>query len=232
MRKRWPTRPSATAVPAARSCRRWRATPRQKTVHWQTLDCIAEPERIAALAVQAAAQGARVLVVRNTGARRHRHLAGRGGAGRSAGDRLPVQSGRRQHPDHSRFSRQDRPLLDAQVQEQMGKRRSPRPGGAGLVVVGTQTLGAKLDIDANLLITDLCPMDVLLQRLGRLHRHDRDSAQRLRASPRLGAHAHWPRPDSFVATPKPRFGARRLKNQPMGGVYIDLRCPRSHPPPD
>ena len=35
-----------------------------------------------------------------------------------------------------------------------------RPAG-GLVVVGTQTLEQSLDIDADLLITDLCPADVL-----------------------------------------------------------------------
>jgi CRISPR-associated endonuclease/helicase Cas3 len=70
---------------------------------------------------------------------------------------------------HGRFAPADRRLLDSAVEEEFGKKRSAQ----GRVLVGTQTLEQSLDIDADLLITDLCPIDVLLQRIGRLHRHDR-----------------------------------------------------------
>ena len=70
-------------------------------------------------------------------------------------------------------------MLDEAVEARLGKER-PR---GGLVVVGTQTLEQSLDIDADLLITDLCPMDVLLQRIGRLHRHTREDRPSSYASP-------------------------------------------------
>lgn len=72
-------------------------------------------------------------------------------------------------PHHGRFARADRELLDAEVTRRLGKHS---PAGA-MLLIGTQTLEQSLDIDADWLITDLCPMDVLLQRIGRLHRHDR-----------------------------------------------------------
>lgn len=70
---------------------------------------------------------------------------------------------------HSRFAAEDRRLLDRAIESTFGKDST----GRGLVAVGTQTLEQSLDIDADLLISDLCPMDVLLQRIGRLHRHQR-----------------------------------------------------------
>jgi CRISPR/Cas system-associated endonuclease/helicase Cas3 len=68
---------------------------------------------------------------------------------------------------HSRYADDDRQYLDRQVLAVLG------PGGqrTGTVVVSTQTCERSLDIDADLLVTDAVPADVLLQRLGRLHRH-------------------------------------------------------------
>jgi len=83
-------------------------------------------------------------------------------------------------PHHGRFAREDRELLDAAVTAQLGK---ASPEGAKLLI-GTQTLEQSLDIDADWLITDLAPMDVLIQRLGRLHRHRRDSRPSVHERPR------------------------------------------------
>ncbi|WP_294355033.1 hypothetical protein [uncultured Sphingomonas sp.] len=70
---------------------------------------------------------------------------------------------------HGRFARDDRQRLDEAVEQAFGKRRHAR----GQVLVGMQTLEKSLDIDADFLVTDLAPIDVLLQRIGRLHRHRR-----------------------------------------------------------
>jgi CRISPR-associated endonuclease/helicase Cas3 len=69
----------------------------------------------------------------------------------------------------ARFAAEDRKRLDEAVEDHFGKHAAPGPS----LVVATQTLEQSLDVDADLLITDLAPIDVLLQRIGRLHRHDR-----------------------------------------------------------
>lgn len=72
---------------------------------------------------------------------------------------------------HAQFVISDRIEKEEKLKKAVGK-SSNFTERKGIVVVGTQVLEQSLDIDFDLLITDLCPMDLLLQRIGRLHRHD------------------------------------------------------------
>lgn len=145
---------------------------RERRIHLDVAPTIADDESLAAPLVGALRAGARVLVVCNTVARANALFRRMESVLKdSARDLLPALFGIEgvHCPHHGRFCREDRELLDATVTAQMGKRS---PAGARLVI-GTQTLEQSLDIDADWLVSDLAPMDVLVQRLGRLHRHDR-----------------------------------------------------------
>lgn len=194
---------------------------RSKRVHWQVKDCIESPEVIAALAIEAAKQGAKVLVIRNT-------------VPTALATFRAIESMAQQHGlqealfnlngiatvHHSRYSREDRPMLDKAVEQQIGKARV-KPLHA-CIVVGTQTLEQSLDIDADLLITDLCPMDVLLQRVGRLHRHDRAPEKRPENYRQAQAVVLVPAGHSLEGClKKSRNGLGRFHNG--GGIYMDLR---------
>ena len=189
---------------------------REKQVSWQREDAIDDPHRIATLALVAAARGARVLVIRNTVPAAVATLAALEAAAPNAnwlfrlGDVVTLH--------HSRFSREDRPALDEAVESQLGKGRPRGP----LIVVGTQTLEQSLDLDADFLITDLCPMDVLLQRIGRLHRHARLAEARPAAFQEARVGVLTPAGgDLSPCFARPRHGLGRFRDG--GGVYADLR---------
>ena len=74
---------------------------------------------------------------------------------------------------HAQFIMPDRSRKETELLEKAGK-NSNVDIRKGLTVIGTQVLEQSLDIDFDLLITDICPMDLLLQRIGRTHRHERN----------------------------------------------------------
>jgi CRISPR-associated endonuclease/helicase Cas3 len=71
---------------------------------------------------------------------------------------------------HSRFPFWQREKLETEWMERFGKSGTTR---CGSILISTQIVEQSVDLDADLLITELAPTDMLLQRLGRLWRHDR-----------------------------------------------------------
>jgi len=118
-------------------------------------------------------------------------------------------------PHHSRFAPEDRKKLDQEIEHYFGKNSESR----SVIAVATQTVEQSLDIDADLLITDLCPIDVLLQRIGRLHRHDRERPTGFETA------------QCIVLTPEERALSDTIDNNGQGSkgkhglgtVYQDLR---------
>lgn len=137
-----------------------------KTVRIEPVPAIGDAEAVATAALAAAERGAKVLVIRNTVRDAvATALALEALAGAAHPVLFRVAGVATLH--HGRFAPSDRGLLDAAVEADFGKASA----AVARIVIGTQTLEVSLDLDADLLITDLCPVDVLLQRIGRLHRH-------------------------------------------------------------
>jgi len=74
---------------------------------------------------------------------------------------------------HSGFMLCDRVKKEDNLLAKLGKDATDRSGT--YIIVGTQIFEQSLDIDFDVLFTELCPMDLLLQRIGRLHRHERNN---------------------------------------------------------
>ncbi len=126
------------------------------------------PAAVAALALECARHGARALVLRNTvaDAVATQLQLERLATATDAALLFRVADVPTLHT--ARFAREDRGLLDEAIEGRLGKHA---PAHGGVVAVATQTVQQSLDLDADILFTDLAPMDVLLQRIGRVHRH-------------------------------------------------------------
>jgi CRISPR-associated endonuclease/helicase Cas3 len=160
-------------------CEKVPASGRRTPVELELLD--EDLDALSSLLEQRLAGGGCALVVRNTVTR-----------AQETADHLTAQFGGGVRVVHARFIGHDRVRNDDWLRTTFGpppdegqdqQRRRPDR----FIVVGTQVVEQSLDIDFDLLVTDLAPIDLLLQRIGRLHRHQRgiDQAnrpERLRAA--------------------------------------------------
>ena len=94
---------------------------------------------------------------------------------------------------HARFALADRLNIERRIVRTFGKRSTDEERTDeernGKVLIATQVVEQSLDLDFDVLVTDLAPIDLLIQRAGRLWRHD----HRRREGP----------PELLVVTPEP-----------------------------
>ena len=195
---------------------------RSKAVRMEDRTAADHPADVAGEALKAARDGARVLVIRNTVSDCIRtQLALEEVAG--ADEPVLFRAEDVIAPHHSRYTGSDRKKLDRCLEADFGK-GSDREG---VVVVATQSVEQSLDIDADLMLTDLCPADVLLQRLGRLHRHRNERPPGSRPD-------GYRRPWAVVLVPDERdlgphisgsgkYEGKAFGPHGLGTVYEDLR---------
>ncbi|MFF9690480.1 CRISPR-associated helicase Cas3' [Streptomyces sp. NPDC014623] len=86
---------------------------------------------------------------------------------------------------HSCFIDVDRAAKDASLLDRFGPPEKAEGRPVKHVVVASQVAEQSLDVDFDLLVTDLCPADLLLQRMGRLHRHLRGGETQTKRPERL-----------------------------------------------
>ena len=71
---------------------------------------------------------------------------------------------------HARFALGDRLRIEGQVTKKFGKASTPQDRAG--VLISTQVVEQSLDLDFDVMVSDLAPIDLLIQRAGRLWRHN------------------------------------------------------------
>jgi CRISPR-associated endonuclease/helicase Cas3 len=78
---------------------------------------------------------------------------------------------------HARFPLEERQRRESTIDAFVGP-KTARTLEQPMIIVGTQVLEQSLDYDVDVMVSDFAPVDLLLQRAGRLHRHIRSRPQR------------------------------------------------------
>ena len=87
------------------------------------------------------------------------------------------------HPDqpailfHSRFALKDRLEIGKRIERDFGPASTPQMR-RGKLVIATQVIEQSLDVDFDDMASDIAPIDLIIQRAGRLQRHRRDAEGR------------------------------------------------------
>lgn len=80
---------------------------------------------------------------------------------------------------HARFPFEWRNKIEEKVLKKFEKESTAENGlrPSKAIVVATQVIEQSLDLDFDFMVTELAPVDLILQRAGRLHRHDRKNTR-------------------------------------------------------
>lgn len=98
---------------------------------------------------------------------------------------------------HSRLAMHDRLNVENRIVRLFGKESGAVDRG-GRIVIATQVIEQSLDLDFDVLISDLAPVDLLIQRAGRLHRHRRNAMGDIIGP---GANSDRPEPVMYIYAP-------------------------------
>jgi CRISPR-associated endonuclease/helicase Cas3 len=153
-------------------------------------------EEMHAIALRATRAGAAVAIIRNTV---DDAIASRNALAAEFGNVVLF---------HARFAMCDRIKIEEDVVRRFGK---DGQGSRNCILVATQVVEQSLDLDFDVMLTDLAPVDLLIQRAGRLWRHARGASR-----PGAG------RPILHVLSPEPPedAGERWLSGLLQGTVAV------------
>ena len=114
---------------------------------------------------------------------------------------------------HARYTFSDRARIEKQILDIYGK----HAGRQGRILVATQVVEQSLDLDFDLLVSQIAPIEFLMQRMGRLWRHYRINTELSPRSTRIK------QPTFITLLPDQPISSWKTHYQDSGFVYRNIR---------